>query len=336
MKKFHLLMILAGCLLIALLIYRIGPGQLWSQLNLLGWALVPLILIEGVADLFHTQAWRHCLSDTHRALPFSRIFCIRMAGYSVNYLTPTIGMGEVAKGVLLASNNTGLESATGIIIDNLSYGLAQLLFVVGGTLVTLPGARMPRGIWVAMLTATALLGVGMFTFLIMQKYGKLGAFLRWLVDHRVGGRRLRKLAASITEVDQELELFYERRRADLLLSVFWHIAGMACGILQCYYFLMVLTVHPSLTIAAGLWFLGTWFNLLSFALPVDLGVMEATRVISFVVFGLQASLGLTYGIALRLEQLFWAGVGLLIYAVLAVQMRKKAIANPEQKTYGVT
>ena len=64
--------------------------------------------------------------------------------------------------------------------------------------------------------------------------------------------------------------------------------------------------------------------------------MEATRVISFVVFGLQSSLGLTYGITLRLEQVFWAGIGLLIYAILAVQIRKKAISDPGQKTYGVT
>ncbi len=336
-KKFHLFVIICGCLLIALLIHQIGPGQLWSQLKLLGWALVPLILIEGVADLFHTQAWRHCLSDAHRRLPFFRIFYIRMAGYSINYLTPTAGMGgEVAKGVLLASDSTGSESATGIIIDKLSYALAQLIFVVGGTLITLPAMRMPRTIWVAMLTGTVLLGAGMFIFLAMQKYGKLGAFLRWFVNHRLGGHRVEKLALHITGVDEKLQLFYQSRRTDLLLSVFWHIAGMACGILQCYYFLLVLTDHASLPVAAGLWFLGTWFSLLSFALPIDLGVMEATRVIAFVVFGLQSSLGLAYGVTLRLEQLFWAGVGLLIYAMLAVQMRKKAIPNPEQKGYGVT
>jgi len=336
-KKFHLFAVICGCLLIGLLILRIGPGQLWSQLKLLGWALVPLILIEGVADLFHTQAWRHCLSDAHRALPFSRIFCIRMAGYAINYLTPTAGMGgEVAKGVLLASDSTGSESATGIIIDKLSYALAQLLFVVGGTLVTLPGMRMPRSIWVAMLTATTLLGAGMFIFLAMQRYGKLGAFLRWCVIHRLGGRRMEKLAAPITGVDEKLRVFYQRRRTDLLFSIFWHIAGMACGILQCYYFLLVLTDHASLSLAAGLWFLGTWFSLLSFALPIDLGVMEATRVLAFVIFGLESSLGLTYGVTLRLEQIFWAGVGLLIYAVLAFEMRKKTISNSGQKGYGVT
>jgi hypothetical protein len=147
---------------------------------------------------------------------------------------------------------------------------------------------------------------------------------------------MEKLAAHITGVDEKLQAFYQRRRADLLLSVFWHIAGMACGIIQCYYFLLVLTDHASLTVAAGIWFLGTWFSLLAFALPIDLGVMEATRVITFVIFGLQSSLGLTYGITLRLEQLFWAGVGLLIYAILALRMRKKAISDRGQRTCSVT
>ncbi len=325
-KRFHLFAILCGCLLIALLVYRIGPGRLWSELALLGWALAPLILIEGIADLCHTQAWRHCLSEADRALPFFRIFCIRMAGYSINYLTPTAGMGgEVAKGILLASHSTGSASATGIIIDKLSYAVAQLLFVVGGTLVTLPAMRMDRRIWVAMLIGTILLGAGMLIFMAMQRYGKLGAFLRWLANHRLGGRRMEKLALHISGVDEQLRTFYEKRPVDLLLSILWHIAGMGCGILQSYYFLLVLTDHASLTIAAGVWFLGTWFNLLSFALPVDLGVMEAARVVAFVIFGLQSSLGLAYGVTLRLEQIFWAGIGLVMYAMLAAEMRKRAV-----------
>jgi hypothetical protein len=321
---FHLLAILCGFTLIGLLIHGIGFSSLWSQLRILGWALVPLILIEGVADLFHTQAWRHCLSDALRKLPFFRIFCVRMAGYSISYLTPTAGMGgEVAKGVLLASDSTGSESATGIIIDKLSYALAQLIFVVGGSLITLPGAGIPRPIWISMLIATTLLGSGMFIFLVMQKYGKLGGFFRWLVNHRLGGRRMQKAALIITDVDEKLRGFYTRRPTDLVLSMFWHIAGMALGILQSYYFLVVLMGSASWSLATGLWFLGTWFSLLSFAVPIDLGVMEATRVITFVIFGLQSSVGLAYGITLRLEQVFWAGVGLLIYAALVVQMRKR-------------
>ncbi len=336
-RKFHVIAILCGCLLIAFLVRRIGVDELWIQLRMLGWALVPLILIEGIADLFHTQAWRHCLSDEQRAIPFMRIFCIRMAGYSINYLTPTAGMGgEVAKGVLLAADGAGLQSATGIIVDKLSYALAQMIFVAGGTLAMLHGMRMSGAVWIAMLTATTLLAAGMLIFLLMQRYGKLGSVLRWLVNHRIGGQRVERAAVHLTEVDEQLRLFYQRRRTDLLLSILWHIAGMALGILQCYYFLMILTADASLGLAAGLWFLGTWFSLLSFALPIDLGVMEGTRVIAFVMFGLDSSLGLAYGVTLRFEQLFWAGVGLLMYAVLVARMRKYGAAGRQSAGGGLS
>jgi len=71
--------------------------------------------------------------------------------------------------------------------------------------------------------------------------------------------------------------------------------------------------------AAGIWFLGSWLDLLSFPLPYNIGVLEATRVIAFRALGFHSALGLTYGITLRLEQIFWAGIGLLLYTTLLAE-----------------
>ncbi len=320
MKKFHTYSLALGILLLALLIWKIGFGFLWRELVLLGWGLIPLILIEGVADLFRTQGWRHCLSGPHRSLPFFQIFRIRMAGISINYLTPTAGLGgEVTKGALLSLNHHGAEAATGVMIGKLAEALAQLLFVVLGSVTILWGIHLPPVAWVALLSGTVLLAGGMFAFLGLQKYGKLGAFLRWLVVHRMGGQALEKAASQMTKVDHELKSFYQERPADLPLAMFWHIAGMACGIVQSWYFLFLLTDHPSLPMAAGIWFLGSWLDLLSFPLPYNIGVLEATRVIAFRALGFHSALGLTYGITLRLEQVFWAGIGLLLYATLLAE-----------------
>ncbi|HVP80749.1 MAG TPA: lysylphosphatidylglycerol synthase domain-containing protein [Thermodesulfobacteriota bacterium] len=319
MKRFHKLSILIGALLLAFLIWEIGPGQLWRELTVLGWGLLPFILLEGVADLFRTHGWRYCLSGPHRSLSFLYLFRIRMAGISINYLTPTAGLGgDVTKGTLLSLNHPGAEAATGVIIGKLSEALAQLLFVVAGSLAVLQEIELPAGIWVAMLVGTVLLGGGIIGFLAVQKYGKLGAVMRWLVAHRIGGHRLRKAARRITEVDDQLKLFYGERPMNLPLSMFWHIVGMACGIVQAWYFLFLLTDHPSLLMAGAIWFLGSWFDLLSFFLP-NIGFLEATRVVAFKALGFPSALGLTYGIALRLEQISWAGVGLLIYATLLLK-----------------
>ena len=63
-------------------------------------------------------------------------------------------------------------------------------------------------------------------------------------------------------------------------------------------------------------------DLLGFAVPVNIGIQEATRVIAFKLVGLRSALGLTYGVAIRIEQIFWAGVGLLLYATLLRKERQ--------------
>ena len=133
---------------------------------------MPLILIEGVADMFHTAGWRYCLGDTHRQLSLVRLFRIRMSGYAINYLTPTATLGgEVTKGALLGFDRSGIEAASGVIIGKLSFVLSQLLFVALGSIVTLWKIDLPKSAWPAMLAASALLSAGIFGFLLVQKYG---------------------------------------------------------------------------------------------------------------------------------------------------------------------
>jgi uncharacterized protein (TIRG00374 family) len=330
MKRFHLFSILLGALLLVFLVWAIGARDLWRNLSLLGWGFIPFILILSVADLFHTLGWRHCLPAPHRSLPFSKLYSIWMAGYAVNYLTPTAELGgEVTKGTLLSMHHRGPEAVTGVVVGKLAHAMSELLFAIVGSLVLLWGIELPPGVWTAMLIGSALLGLSTLTFLAVQKYGKLGSFLRWLAAHGIGGKLLQRTAVRITQVDESLKLFYSEHPLDLPIAILWHFVGLTCGIVQCVYFLYLLTEDPSLVLAAGIWFFGAWVDLLSFAIPIDLGYLEASRVVVFTVLGYSSALGLSYGISLRLARLFRAGVGLLLYGVV---MKQKAGGHQETRS----
>lgn len=324
MKVFHSASILVGIALLFLLVWKIGAGELWGEMTRIGWGMVPLILIEGIANVFHTFGWRHCLAGRQRSLAFSRLFRIRLAGFSINYLTPTADLGgEVTKGTLLTSiGSEATAAATGVLIGKLALVLAQLLFVALGSIVTLWEVPLPAGVWPAMLVGNALLAAGVVGFLLVQKYGKLGVLVRWLVAHNLGGQTMRKAAGHITEVDEELRAFYRKRPRDLPLAMLWHTLGYACGILQSWYFLYLLTDDASLRAAAGIWFLGSWFDFLTFAVPLGIGIQEASRIVALKALGFDSVMGLAYGVTLRLEQVFWAGCGLLSYASLLSERSK--------------
>jgi hypothetical protein len=329
MKKFHVGSILLGIVLLVLLIWKIGLDALWRDLSLLGWGLVPFVLLEGIAAIFYTLGWRCCLSPSHRSFPFSRLFGINLAGNSINYFTPTATLGgEVIKGTLLSMHHRGPEAASGVIIGKLAYALSQLLFVVLGSILILWRIPLPAAGTIAMLMGSSLLGTGIVGFLIVQKRGKLGAVVRWLVAHKVGGKTLQKAADQITQVDQALQLFYKERPGDLPLAMFWHAIGMTCSIGKTWFFLFLLT-DGSFFMAAGIWFLGTWFDLLTFAVPLGIGVQEGIRVFAFKALGFGLALGLTYGVALRLQQIFWAGVGLFLYAALLAEKREREFSKKQ-------
>ncbi len=330
MKTFHLSALLLGVVLLIFLIWKIGLEALGRDLSLLGWGLVPFVLIEGIAIILRTLGWKYCLSPPHRSLPFFRLLAINLAGNSINYFTPTATLGgEVVKGTLLSLNHRGPEAATGVIIGKLAYALSQLLFVILGSILILQRIDLPPAVSVAMLAGSTLLGAGIVGFLVIQKHGKLGAMVRWLVACRVGGEPVQKVANQMTQVDQALKLFYMERPEDLPLAVFWYSMGMACGILQIWYFIFLVR-EGSLFVAAGIWFLGIWFDLLTFAIPLGIGIQEGTRVLAFNALGFGLDLGLTYGIALRLEQIFWAGAGLLFYTALLPEKRGKKVFSQER------
>ena len=132
----------------------------------------------------------------------------------------------------------------------------------------------------------------------------------------IGGKTFLKAVDEITKVDHALQLFYRDHPARLLYSIFWHTVAMAFKILKTWYFLVLMSSGGSLFMAAGVWFLGTRLDILTFPVPLEIGLLESIRVLVFKALGFGMDLGLTFGIALRLEQLFLGGIGLIIYAGL--------------------
>jgi hypothetical protein len=127
---------------------------------------------------------------------------------------------------------------------------------------------------------------------------------------------MQRAAASITEIDQALKAYYDDHSSHLLRAICWHLLGYSIGILQTWFFFSLLN-RASWTVAAATSVLGTWFDLLTFAMPLGLGTLESTRIIALKAVGYNALLGMTYAMALRLAQLFWAVAGLVNYALLA-------------------
>lgn len=326
MKKFHAILLLLGLVFLSCLIWRIGVRELWHELIMLGWGLVLVILLEFVAEGIHSIGWRCCLSEKHGRLPWHRLFRIRMAGYAINYLTPTAALGgEATKAALLFSDHRGPEAFSGVLAGKLCAGVGQLLFVILGSGFAFCSVALPTSVWAAMILSAGLVSSGMLIFLLLQKYGKLGTLIRWLASRRFAGRMLLEAASRINDVDEKLKAIYRDRPRVLVLAVGWHLLAHSVGILQTLWFLYFMHEPAPLTTVVGVWVLGLWFDLLTFAVPLNLGTLEGSRMVAFRAAGLGAVSGMTFGIAQRLAQLACTAFGLITYAGLVRHLAGSAV-----------
>jgi hypothetical protein len=317
MKKLNTVLLIAGLVFLTWLVWRTNPAQLWGKLRSLGWGLLPFVLGEGIAEMIHTLGWRRCLSAPYGSLPWLALFRMRMAGYGINYVTPSANLGgEVSRAALLASDRRGPEAVSGVLIEKVCFGLAQMAFVVIACVALVRRIHLPAPILIPMVLGSALVGAGLVAFLLLQRYGLLGALVRWLAKQAWRSKALETATLNVTRVDEALRTFYRKHPRDLCLSAGWHMLGFSVGILQAWLFLRLLTQNASLPSAIVIFSLGMWFDLLTFAIPLNAGALEGGRTIAVKAVGCSTVLGLSYGVAVRVSQLFWAALGMLTYASL--------------------
>ncbi len=321
MKKLNTILLCLGLTCLVGLIWKIGPRDLWLQLRTLSWGVVPLILSEGLGNLLHTAGWRCCIEGGAKHFSLWRLFRMAMAGFAINYLTPSASLGgEVTKASLLTSGVKGPHAVSSVLMDKLCMGFAHLILVVLGSFLLLWRVHLPMALWLAMAVSSLLLTAGMVIFLLLQKHGKLGAFLRWLVARKVGGATLEKATAKISQVDESLKAFYRERPMGFVLSVAWHVVGHSVAILQAWLFLFMVHKPAGLPAVLAAAFLGLWIDLMTFAVPMNLAALEGSRIVALKAIGFDAALGMTFGIAIRIAQVFWAGFGLVNCGLMTVDV----------------
>ncbi len=190
------------------MLHTVGIGGVWREMESMRWGLIPFVLLEGIGEVMHAEGWRRCLSGDICSISRGRLFWCRLAGYSFNYFTPTAAMGgEVVRASLIADLGSSVEAASSVLIDKACYATAHLTWVLAGVFLIVGYAKIPAAWRDTMLASCALVSLGILSFILIQKNGKVGSILRWLASRNIGGQHLSKLSNSTSLVDDSFREF---------------------------------------------------------------------------------------------------------------------------------
>jgi hypothetical protein len=311
---------------IALFVYtlqRTGPGAVLDKIRLLGFGFILLIVLSGIRHFLRAVAWSHCVQTDGSRPTALALFGPRLMGEALNDVTPAGPLlGESAKVVVASRLMPAQAGASSVIIENLVYALAGLLFMlsgftlallklgtlkefrwIGGGLVILFVAAMAIACWI--VTRRALLVGTAFDYLRRMK-------LRWAL--------LERHESALREVEQSIYDFFLTRRCLFLAVLAIEMATNFTGVGEAYLILTITAAHKSFFAAYLVESASRAVQLAFSFVPLGLGVQEAAAAATLQAFGYAASEGVFLAIIRRIRTVFWITVGLPLAARYSIAL----------------
>ena len=99
-------------------------------------------------------------------------------------------------------------------------------------------------------------------------------------------------------------------------SRFFNFFGWFTGVFEVYWITKILDIPIGFT---EVWLLEALIQILrimTFVIPSSIGAQEGGIVLIFIQFGFDKSLGLTFAIIRRIREIFWVGLGLMLWFLI--------------------
>ena len=327
-RVIRLVLLAAGCVVLGLLLWRLGPAEILTTMAVLGWHAIPILLLYAAYQVMRAVAFRLSLPRP-REFPFLDALWIRLSGDAVRALTFTGPfLGEPTKAWLLKRHGftlaQGFAATLTAAIMNLVLGAvmgtAGLVYLVRGEMMPAPAVRMANGlIW---------MNVGFLVIVaaaVVTRTYLIGTVLGWL--SRAGvlrGRFKPDIAAVNAMEDLLLGILHDRpaRAAAILLA---EMGGQVALVLELAWILAALDFAGPMTAALIIESATKFITVVFFFVPLQVGAAEGAYAVVFAAIGLSAAAGFSVSFFRRFRSLLVATAGL---AALDRLTRRTAVEQP--------
>ena len=302
MRISHLLVyvfLLAGLLLLGGMVWQVGITGLLTSFGVVGWWIVPWVLLEIVPVVLHTAGWAACFPKSHQAVSFWRLFIVRLAGSAINQVTPTATIGgEIVKVLLLESTLPRAPATATVVIDKASFTLAQIFHLALGTFYLTGRLPLPVAVQLGLGLTIGLIALGLVGFIAVQRYGLLSKLLGWLSDFNRGRARIERWRQHLIPLEACLTAYYIAHPWRFGASLVLHFGAFAFSNIQNFLLLHLLlgANAPGLAEAILVTITVAALDQVFFFVPGGLGTFEGIRLTILSTLGVAQVSGLAFGL----------------------------------------
>jgi uncharacterized protein (TIRG00374 family) len=309
-------MLIVASIFLFWMLREVGWANLGRHLIRVGYYW-PLVLVPfGVVNCLTTLAWGRLLITTGPRPSFWRLFVLRLAGESLNQLTPTASLGgEPFRALHLKADGVRWEDATtslviqkGILVLSMvlyvfvGLALASLIFPVSGSHLGLLGL------------GASVLGAAGLIFMILQRKSPCTSGVRILEKLRICPKVLKNREKELASLDATMAGFYRDHPGRGLLAFCLVFSSWFLHAVEAYLIFRLLGHPIPLYQALCLDSLAMLFAGLGFMIPASAGIQDGGNILLALGLNLGATLGAAFSIMRRIREAFWLALGLIAAA----------------------
>jgi hypothetical protein len=301
----------AGIVLFAWFIRRIGPSEIWTNVRQVGWGLVAIVAIAGLRFGARAAAWSLCVDAPYR-LPFRSAVAAVLCGDAFGNLTP-LGpiVGEPAKAAYVRDTVPLGAALTALAIENLVYTLSAAAMIASSMLALIVAFELPA----RLLAAGEAVVVAMFVALaaallvLWRRPAIVSRALAALLPSTASPSNVDRVRA----VEQQIYSFMAHRPARAVPVVGLELLFHALGVLEVHVTWWMMTgLPPPLLTSFVLEGANRMITVLFKVVPLRLGVDEMGTAAFTQMLGYGAAPGGSLAVVRKVRVVFWIVVGTIL------------------------
>ena len=307
---------LVGVVLFIYLIRRTGLKSLEANVVRFGpWFLVTCTL--GASFFFFQAAsWWVIQKSFFQPMPLGRLLRIKIVSAAFNLVLPSASLGGDAMRAFMIREHVPLkEGIPSVLFDKTIEFVGSLIFLIVGLILGLLSLRLPKALIISVVVSLAITALCTLLFILAQKAGvtktmmKIGRFIPGAEGWAA------KNEQHLKALDGSLSLLYSRSNTKALIPIGLNVLSRVAGVFEVMIIMAVLRAPINFIQALLISTVVTVGNTVFFVLPGQWGVMEGVYIVVLRSMGFPAAIGLSLSIIRRIRTIFFAGIGLLLFAL---------------------
>lgn len=312
--RLNLILMITATAFLLLMLKQLDWSNLGGYLLQVGYYWPLLLLPYGLVNYLGAISWNYLLPNKATCPSVSRLFSLRLAGESLNQLTPMASMGgEPFKIFRLKALGVPWEEATASVV--IQKGITVLSLVLYVFLGLILATSMPdvsaSNLGILSLTTVGLGSAGL-AFLIVQRRGPCVSGIRLLERCHLCPSNLKAREQELARLDSCLANFYQQHPLRGFLAFLLFFLSWLCHGSEVYLIFWLLGHPISLGLALCMDSLVMLFAASGFMIPASAGVQDGGAILVSLGLNLGATLGAAFAILRRLREASWLSLGLLV------------------------